>query len=105
MNPGRYDKRLVICSVIHNDDGMGGSDVVTSDLITVWASLLPFNSNQAIQYSQLTTSQGYNIEFRGLKQFNITTNHGLKYNGRLFSIHSCDTMTDPMKTKIIAFEQ
>ena len=105
MNTGKYDKRITIVEKIENDDGMGGANVTTADLITVWASVMPFNSNQALQYSQLSTEQGYNIECRRLKTLKITTNNGIMFNGKLLTIHSCDTLTDDMRMKIIAFEQ
>ena len=105
MNTGRYKERITIVNKIENDDGQGGAVVSTSDLITMWASVMPFNSNQAIQYGQVTTAQGYNIECRNLKMFNITTNHGILFEDKVLTIHSCDIMTDDKRMKIIAFEQ
>jgi hypothetical protein len=91
--------------VIENDDRQGGADISTADLITVWASVLPFDSHLALQYAQLTTQQGYNIECRCLKTLNLTTKNGIKYGDKILTIHSCDPLTDPMKIKLIAFEQ
>lgn len=104
MNPGKYNKRITFVDTIENDDGQGGAEVTTSELIKVWASVIPLSSNQTLQYAQLTTAQGYNIECRGLKMFKITTKHGIIFGNKILTIHACDTLTDPFKIKIIAFE-
>ena len=105
MNPGKYSKRITFVDKIENEDYIGGATVSYSALINMWASVLPFDSNQALEYGQVTTAQGYNIECRNLKTFNITTKHGILFGDKILAIHSCDTLTDPLKMKIIAFEQ
>lgn len=105
MNSGKYTKRIQFVDVIENSDGQGGGEVSLAELINVWASVLPFNSNQALQYGQVTTSQGYNVECRNLKTLKITTNHGILFDDKTLTIHSCDRLTDLMKIKIIAFEK
>jgi len=110
MNPGRYDKRITFVSKIRNDDGIGGGDMVTSDLIKVWANVVQLDTYQSLQLSQsLRLSQvysgtGYNIECRNLKTVNLTTKNGILFEGKLLSIHSIDPVTDKNKIKIIAFE-
>jgi SPP1 family predicted phage head-tail adaptor len=104
MNPGQYNERITFCDIVENDDGQGGASVFTSDLIKVWASVIPFSSNQALSYNQLTTAQGYNIECRSLKTFTITTKQGIKYEDKMLIIHSC--IPDGLnRIKIVAFEQ
>jgi len=105
MNPGLYNKRITFIDKIENDDGQGGAVITPAELVTVWASVLPFDSNQALQYGQITTAQGYNIECRSLKMFKITTKHGILFQDKILTIHSCDPLTDSMKIKLIAFEQ
>jgi SPP1 family predicted phage head-tail adaptor len=104
MTPGKYTERITFVDIVENDDGIGGGSVFTSELITVWASVVAFNSNQALLYSQLTSLQGYNIECRYLKTFDITTKNGIKYEDKMLTIHSC-VEDSSLKLKIIAFEQ
>ena len=104
MKPGEYRDRITIVEKIENDDGQGGAEVTPADLITVWASVKPLNANQALLYGQVTAAQGYNIECRRLKTFDITTKHGVIFKDKLLTIHACDTLTDEMRMKIIAFE-
>ena len=104
MNPGKYTHRITFVTKISNDDGMGGGEPVTSDIIKVWANVEPLDQNQNLQFSQVYNGQGYNIECRGLKNIKLSTKNGIIFNGKLLSLHSCDTITDSKKIKIIAFE-
>ena len=98
-----YNKRVTFCDMIENDDRQGGASITPASLKTVWASVVPFNSNQTLAYNQLSNSQGYNIECRWLKTFNVSTKHGIMVENKLLSIHSLVNEEDK-RLKIIAFE-
>lgn len=103
MKPGFLSDRITFFDLVEQEDGQGGAEVSGSDLITVWASVKPFNSNQALAYGQLTTQQGYNIETRYLKMYEITQRTGIKYKGKILTIHAV-VDDDDKRLKITAFE-
>lgn len=102
MEIGKYKDRITLCQLTSNDDGMGGGETVSSDLITVWANVQRIPSSQAIQYGELYNGIGYNIECRELKTHEITEKNGVTYNGKLLNIHS--VVKEDNRLKIIAFE-
>lgn len=103
MNPGLYKDRITFVSLIENTDDIGGAEVTTSDLIKVWANVRMLTSSQQLQYGQVTTAKGYEIECRNLDQYTITEDNGITYGSKLLAIHS--VVKEDYRYFIIAFEQ
>jgi SPP1 family predicted phage head-tail adaptor len=104
MLAGKFKQRITIVSQVTNDDGIGGALITYSDLITVWANVTPFSQSQSLQYAEINDARGYNIELRYLRQYDITTNHAIEYDGVMLMIHSVID-EDDKRLKIVAFEQ
>jgi head-tail adaptor len=102
MNPGIYKDRITFVDKVENLDGMGGAAISYSHLIRIWAKVTPMTSGQMLDYDQVNTAQGYEIESREITTIQLTTKNGIIYKNKMLSIHSLIVIDH--KLKIIAFE-
>ena len=99
----KYKDRITFFDNVEVTDGQGGGTLTASNVIKVWANVKPLKTFHQLQFSQITTAQGYEIECLELKANTVTSNSGILYKTKTLTIHSL--VEDNNRLKIIAFEK
>lgn len=85
-NIGDLNKRITLQQVTRTPDGMGGFNIVVTDVATVWAAIWPVSANDQIQANATTMviTTKIRIRYRSV----MKSAWRIKYGNRYFAIIS-----------------
>jgi len=86
QNIADLNKRITLQYETKTADGMGGFDVVWTDLATVWAAVWPISANEIVQSMQTNMILSHRIRIR--YRSDLTSAYRIKFGSRYFNIVS-----------------
>ena len=92
-------EKVVFKTITATPDGQGGSTEALETLTTMWAKVEPLTAVRALEYQQITGSQGYviTVNYRS----DITKDNVLEWNSLTLSIVSVKMTNENRKQLII----
>ena len=93
-------EKVTIKSVTNTSDGQGGKTEALSAGNAMWAKVEPLTGTRAMEYQQLTGSQGYIITMNYRDDITIDQTSILSWNSKTLTVHSAK-MDDENRRQII----
>ena len=102
---GSRNRYIEVKTAKETPDTIGGRTTVFSSAKKLWAKIRPLTGSRALEYGQLGTNKGYEIEVPYFSEIQITEKSIIIYSRRTLVIHSVIDAGEGNRTKIIiAFE-
>lgn len=103
---GELKDKITVKSVTLSDDGQGGSTETLTTTASMWSKVEPLTGSRALEFQQITGSQGYTITFSYRGDIDISTKSVIEYNSETLSIHSVRMIDENRKQfKILAYNK
>ena len=95
--------RVTLQRETKEEDGQGGYESSWSDLITVWAEVLPIGAREKIYAMQLKSPASHKVTIR--YRAGLTSNDRLVFRGNIYDIKECiDPKADRRYLKLLCLQ-
>lgn len=84
--PGELDQRITVRRQTLTPDGMGGNTKALSDVVTVWAKVIPLAGRESSEHGRLEASNVYRFVIRNRQ--NLLPSDCIIWRGTQFNIRA-----------------